>query len=266
MKSRYFTLIELLVVIAIIAILAAMLLPALQSARARGQSSACQNNLKQIGYAFLQYANDNQEWGPLIGPNDENGNHLFIYAYQKHLGGMAPYLFPNSEKPTASAKQIRNHPLILCPSFSRRGSYPFSGQSGGLIAPTSGTYGRIYTQYTAAFGFSRRSSSTFYGLYTFTRDDDEPGQNPCPRITFLGRKMSDSSGHTWKYKSPSVQIMFGDIARSNTSSTIYTISTLQHMGYNNCRFDGSVRFSRGSELNASMAGYTNANLRWSSNK
>ncbi len=84
---KRFTLIELLVVIAIIAILASMLLPALNHARARGRSIQCAGNLRQCGLGFMQYAEDNQQFIPM--------DMMASSPWSRWQDFLVPYLLPS---------------------------------------------------------------------------------------------------------------------------------------------------------------------------
>ena len=125
--KKAFTLIELLVVVAIIALLVAILIPTLQTARALAEEAACASNLKQIGYGLRMYADDNYGFAP----TDRTSWNF----------GLLPYLMKDKVDDPDGYGEILGYGWFACPTDADPTDYvdyPDNWQ------PEKGFYGMYY--------------------------------------------------------------------------------------------------------------------------
>lgn len=254
MKKKPFTLIELLVVIAIIAILAAILMPALSSARERARMASCANNIKNIAFAMLRYADDNNGRAKACGSSDRDAITKWSSAYM--LGPsytkinrmtLIPYtggpVYENAD--AAGDKDVIK--MAVCPSGRRDYVNPSSVRTplDGNMPNSSYTF-NTYITFTDATATSTEELQKTVGRYQILSRVWQPATRGFVMDSILGHsELSSTPLDTTKHVANSRA--FGIFRFEN-------IATRHNGGANAAFCDGHVEWLSDAKIRATGSG------------
>ena len=232
MKKHPFTLTELLVVISIIAILAGLMLPALNRSRISALATACSSNLKQVGASFTLFANDNEDklppadfggtpGAPREQPDSEDALLQSTGATRPWYGELARKKYLD-KAPFADARKT-DRTVVNCPVLSGNNPGAFNAYgvpegtaTYGTQVGSSGIYYRLRTEMDSSFALA--ADSAYKGdvkkeTYVLGEEDSSTDYTVALRHNFRGNFLmadgrvegmdQDKAKNTFKYKSSS---------------------------------------------------------------